>query len=169
MRTIVVNDTNIFIDLISVDLLDEFFSLPIEIHTTDFVIHELTDPLQQAKVEPYIINRKLTVKRHSAAEVMEIAEFRNNCDNNVSITDCSVWLYAQKNNYTLLTGDGKLRKSASKSGVDICGILKVFDMLIEDYHIISGQHGADRLETLFAINNRLPSREIESRLNKWRK
>lgn len=126
MRTIVVNDTNIFIDLISVDLLDEFFSLPIEIHTTDFVIHELTDPLQQAKVEPYIINRKLTVKRHSAAEVMEIAEFRNNCDNNVSITDCSVWLYAQKNNYTLLTGDGKLRKSASKSGVDICGILKVF-------------------------------------------
>ena len=32
METIVVNDTNIFIDLISVDLLDEFFSLPIDIH-----------------------------------------------------------------------------------------------------------------------------------------
>lgn len=42
MGTIVVNDTNIFIDLISVDLLDEFFSLPIDIHTTDFVINELT-------------------------------------------------------------------------------------------------------------------------------
>ena len=49
MGTIVVNDTNIFIDLISVDLLDEFFSLPIDIHTTDFVVHELTEPLQQKK------------------------------------------------------------------------------------------------------------------------
>lgn len=49
METIVVNDTNIFIDLIAVDLLDKFFSLPIEIHTTDFVVHELTEPLQKKK------------------------------------------------------------------------------------------------------------------------
>lgn len=48
------NSKRIFIDLISVDLLDEFFSLPIDIHTTDFVIHELTEPLQQKKVESYI-------------------------------------------------------------------------------------------------------------------
>ena len=76
MRTIVVNDTNIFIDLISVDLLDEFFSLPLDIHTTDFVIHELTEPLQQEKVESFIKQNKLTVKLHSAIEVMEIAEFQ---------------------------------------------------------------------------------------------
>ena len=76
MRTIVVNDTNIFIDLISVDLLDEFFSLPIDIHITDFVIHELTEPLQQEKVESFIKQNKLTVKLHSAIEVMEIAEFQ---------------------------------------------------------------------------------------------
>lgn len=50
METIVVNDTNIFIDLIAVDLLDKFFSLPIEIHTTDFVVHELTEPLQKKKL-----------------------------------------------------------------------------------------------------------------------
>lgn len=169
MGTIVVNDTNIFIDLISVDLLDEFFSLPIDIHTTDFVVHELTEPLQQKKVESYIRQNKLTVKLHSAIEVIEIAEFQTTCDNNVSITDCSVWLYAKKNNYTLLTGDGKLRKSASKSGVEVCGILKIFDMLVEDYQIISKQNGADMLEKLFKINNRLPSHEIENRLNKWRK
>ena len=116
-----------------------------------------------------IRQNKLTVKLHSAIEVIEIAEFQTTCDNNVSITDCSVWLYAKKNNYTLLTGDGKLRKSASKSGVEVCGILKIFDMLVEDYQIISKQNGADMLEKLFKINNRLPSREIENRLNKWRK
>ena len=68
-----------------------------------------------------------------------------------------------------MTGDGKLRKSASKSGVEVCGILKILDMLVEDYQIISKQNGADMLEKLFKINNRLPSREIENRLNKWRK
>lgn len=84
MGTIVVNDTNIFIDLISVDLLDEFFSLPIDIHTTDFVVHELIEPFQQEKVVSYIQQNKLTVKFHSAIEVMEIVEFRTSCDNNVS-------------------------------------------------------------------------------------
>lgn len=42
-------------------------------------------------------------------------------------------------------------------------------MLVEDYQIIPKQNGADMLEKLFKINNRLPSREIENRLNKWRK
>lgn len=168
MGTVVVNDTNIFIDLISVDLLDEFFSLPIDIHTTDFVVNELTEPSQQKKVKSYIKQNKLTVKRHSAMEVMEIAEFQTACDNNVSITDCSVWLYAKKNNFTLLTGDGKLRKSAGKSGVEVCGMLKIFDMLVDDYQIISKKNGANMLEKLFKINNRLPSREIENRINRWR-
>ena len=68
-----------------------------------------------------------------------------------------------------MTGDGKLRKTASKSGLEVCGILKIFDMLVEDYQIISKQNGEDMLEKLFKINNRLPSREIENRLNKWRK
>lgn len=169
MKTIVVNDTNIFIDLISVDLLDAFFNLPIYIHTTDFVLNELTEPIQQQKVRFYIKHNKLTIKRHSSFEVFEIAKFHDSCDNNVSITDCSVWLYAKKNNYSLLTGDNKLRKSASKSGVEVYGILKIFDMLVEDYQIISKQNGADMLEKLFKINNRLPSHEISNRINKWSK
>lgn len=167
MSPIVVNDTNIFIDLISVDLLDAFFNLPIDVHTTDFVFNELTEPSQHRKVEAFILQNKLKLKRHSAIEVVEIAEFQSNCDNNVSIADCSVWLYAQKNNYTLLTGDGKLRKSASKSGVDVCGILKIFDLLVEDFKIIPRRDGAEKLAKLYKINNRLPSREIEDRLARW--
>ena len=51
---IVVNDTNIFIDLMSVDLLDDFFRLPIEIHTTDFVLNELTDESQHNAIQKHI-------------------------------------------------------------------------------------------------------------------
>ncbi len=53
MDIIVVNDTNIFIDLMSVDLLDDFFRLPIEIHTTDFVLNELTDESQHNAIQKH--------------------------------------------------------------------------------------------------------------------
>lgn len=167
MDTIVVNDTNIFIDLISVNLLDEFFQLPIQIHTTDLVIHELEDPVQKQLVLTYISKKKLIEKKHSAAELSEIAELKNNSNNNVSIADCSVWLYAMKNQYTLLTGDAKLRKSASHSGVKVCGILKIFDMLVDEHQIIPMEKGAEKLAQLFRINNRLPSQEIRDRISKW--
>ena len=39
---IIVNDTNIFIDLHSCGLLDSFFKLPYKVHTTDLVMSELT-------------------------------------------------------------------------------------------------------------------------------
>ena len=47
METIVVNDTNIFIDLWAIDLLDEFLLLPLSIHTNDFIINEVTEPSQR--------------------------------------------------------------------------------------------------------------------------
>lgn len=41
MGKLVVSDTNIFIDLIRMGLLGDFFLLPFEISTVDFVIREL--------------------------------------------------------------------------------------------------------------------------------
>ena len=41
MDIIVVSDTNVFIDLISVGLQDQFFFLPMEVHTTDMVVFEV--------------------------------------------------------------------------------------------------------------------------------
>lgn len=53
MEKIVVSDINIFIDLISVNLLDGFFSLPWEIHTTDMIMKELKDSNQKAVVDAF--------------------------------------------------------------------------------------------------------------------
>ena len=41
MNIIVVSDTNVFIDLISIGLQEQFFQLPMEIHTTDMVVFEV--------------------------------------------------------------------------------------------------------------------------------
>ena len=38
---IVISDTNIFIDLWNIGLLERFCELPVSIHTTDFIIGEL--------------------------------------------------------------------------------------------------------------------------------
>ena len=43
---VVVNDTNIFIDLLSVELLEEAFKLPIDFHTVDYVVSEIVDSYQ---------------------------------------------------------------------------------------------------------------------------
>lgn len=166
METVVVNDTNIFIDLLSIELLDEFFLLPLSIHTNDFIINELTEPNQRMKVLSYGSSR-LFIKKYSPIEVAEIATFHASCENNVSFEDCSVWLYAQQNSYRLLTGDGKLRKSASASGTIVSGILYIFDMLIE-HKIISHSIGIEKLTELTKVNKRLPSEEIKKRLAKWK-
>ena len=47
MERFVVSDTNIFIDLVELGILADLFYLPWQIHTTDFVMDELTDTTQQ--------------------------------------------------------------------------------------------------------------------------
>ena len=69
--TVIINDTNIFIDLCNVSLIDHFFQLPFEFHTVDFVINEINKNEQMDKVEPYITNNKLFVKQFDGNEVIK--------------------------------------------------------------------------------------------------
>ncbi|MDE7074448.1 MAG: hypothetical protein K2O69_05270 [Odoribacter sp.] len=167
MDIIVVNDTNVFIDLYCIGLLETFFRLAQQVHTTDFVVNELVKDDQRKKVEEYVKSGRLFVKRHTAEELMDILRFQQMQDNNVSLTDCSVWLYAQNNRYRLLTGDNKLRKSAIQAGTVVSGILYVFDQLVEQ-RLITPQEACDKLTLLRSINNRLPDKDIGERLRRWK-
>lgn len=169
MQKIVVNDTNIFIDLIDVNLLDSFFRLPWEVHTTDTVMYELLKEGQRDAVQLFADNNLLIIATFEPQQLMEIISMHDGLQNktNVSFTDCSVWYYAKNNQYTLLTGDRKLRSAASHSGVEVHGILYVFDSLIE-YKIISAKDAAEKLRLLRLSNPRLPKEEVEKRLKIWR-
>ena len=64
---VVVNDTNVFIDLYSIGLLEEFFSLPWEVHTTNLVMHELERQWQNEEVSQYKTKGQLHIpllRRH---------------------------------------------------------------------------------------------------------
>ena len=87
--------------------------------------------------------------------------------NNVSVTDCSVWYYAKRNGFRLLTGDGKLKSSAIADGVQVSGVLFLTDMLVE-HKIISKKDMAEKLERLLTINSRLPKKIINERISQYR-
>ena len=169
MRKIVVNDTNVFIDLYEVGLLEEFFSLPWEVHTTDFVMLELQREGQHETVAKYKANKRLVVPVFEAKEMSEIGNLYqlNMNRTNLSLTDCSVWYYAKVNNYILLTGDRKLRTTSILDGVEVHGVIYVFDALME-FDMISHQVAVEKLQQLYAINPRLPKDEIEKRINLWK-
>ena len=169
MKKIVVNDTNVFIDLYEVGLLEEFFSLPWEVHTTDFVMLELQREGQHETVAKYKANKRLVVPVFEAKEMLEIGNLFQQYVNrtNLSLTDCSVWYYAKVNKYVLLTGDRKLRTTSILDGVEVHGVIYVFDALVE-FDMISRQVAVEKLQQLYTINPRLPKEEIDKRINLWK-
>jgi len=168
MEIVTISDTNIFIDLIGIGLLDTFFSLPWEFHTTDMIIHELKEPVQRRKVVAYQHKNVLRVKKFDGKELSNLIAFHAKMCNktNVSIQDCSVWLYAQDNRYMLLTGDSKLKNAATRSGVDVHGILFVFDKLVEN-QLLTKEQATTKLKDLILLNPRLPQTDVLKRLQYW--
>ncbi|MBQ9287335.1 MAG: type II toxin-antitoxin system VapC family toxin [Bacteroidaceae bacterium] len=169
MKKVVVNDTNVFIDLFSVGLLEEFFSLPWEVHTTEFVLLELSREGQSETVRKYKEDGRLHIPSFEPKEMIEIASLlpfqRKKSD--VSFTDCSVWYYAKKNGYTLLTGDRKLRMVSEIDDVEVHGIIYVIDS-IKEAELMPASEIVSRLELLMSKNPRLPKEAIEKRLKLWK-
>lgn len=163
---IIVNDTNIFIDLHSIGLLDELCRLPYEIHTVDFVIAEIKEPKQATAIKSYIDRGLIHVHQFSNTEVGEIATEHSVVSGNLSFTDISVCYYAGKGTYRLITGDRRLRNYAEKKDIEVHGILFLFDEMVQ-HDIITPEIGATKLNKLVSINIRLPKSEVALRIKKW--
>ena len=57
----VVNDTNIFFDLMYTNLLDAFFQLEMTVYTTDFIVAEIEEPDQAELIENLIAEEKVII------------------------------------------------------------------------------------------------------------
>lgn len=167
-RLYVVSDTNIFLDLLSIDLLAAFFSLTFDFHTTDFVIAEIKEKHQQKLIAKYIENGKLFIKKFDSEETGEFISFFSNYFNKISIQDCSVWHYAKKTNARLLTGDLRLRKMIEQeNAVQVSGIIFLFDEMIKQ-KIITKKYACTKLIELMGINPRLPNSICNEKIELWR-
>ena len=61
IMAIAVNNVNIVIDLFEIYLIDTFFKLKLDLHTTNLVLNEL-DYEQQLVIKKHISKKRLTVK-----------------------------------------------------------------------------------------------------------
>jgi predicted nucleic acid-binding protein len=163
---IVINDANILIDLAKLDLIQVFAKINFDLHTTDFVIEELNDE-QQKPVSKLIKSGKLKViETEDPIAFQGIINILEN-SSGLSFEDCSVWYYSKHLSGALLTGDGKLRKQATKDGLEVRGIIFIFDELLKQ-GLISFLVAITKIEHLSFLNNRLPKKEIEKRIENWR-
>lgn len=162
---IIINDANILIDLVHLDLMNEFIKLNLDLKTTDFVFEELNQD-QKVIIEAYInsddIELILTDTEEDFESIMTILENSSG----LSFEDCSVWHYANKLEGILLSGDGKLRKQAMANGISVKGILYVFDQLLL-HEIISFKVAIEKLEQLYELNPRLPIQSKNDRVASW--
>ncbi|MCR5131357.1 MAG: hypothetical protein K6C10_07860 [Prevotella sp.] len=166
MDVIVVSDTNVFIDLISVGLQEQFFLLPMEVHTTDMVVFEVRREGQSKIMTDLIDKGCLKVKAYTQEEMLPFfqAEHRRY---NLSPADYSVLTYSKNNGYILLTGDKKLRKVVLSENVEVHGSIYVIAQMVE-HHIISELQGVKKLEMLRSNNQRLPKAQLDVLIKKWR-
>ena len=83
---IVINDTNIFLDLYAVDLLDTFFQLPIHVHTVDFVVDEIKQPEQRTVIQQLIAKGLLKVIGYSSEHLVNLYQIAQITKNRINFT-----------------------------------------------------------------------------------
>ncbi len=162
---IVINDANILIDLIHLELEIPFFQLErLELKTTDFVFEELHEE-QKDILKNFVDEGKLIIIESEEEDLINISKILNET-NGLSFEDCSVWYFAKSQEGILLTGDGKLRRQSAADGVEVRGILYIFDQLLLD-EIISFEDAILKLNQLYQINDRLPIEAKNQRIELW--
>jgi rRNA-processing protein FCF1 len=168
-KKIAVTDACIFIDLFDLGLIDSFFELEIEIHTTVSVIFELFTE-QQQNLQAYQSADRLIVHNLQEHDYLEI--FSQDYPKSLSETDKSVLHIAKKINACILSSDKTLRNWAKNNEIEYHGMIWIFDKLVES-SILTKKDGIIKLRQLVAgniifRNNDPLVVEIEKRLNQWK-
>lgn len=164
MTQLAVTDANIFIDLIILELIGHLFGLDIEIHTTREVFDQLT-ARQKETLLTYHSDGMLTIYDFSAEEMAEI--YTLEFPAGLEPADRTVFYYAKQLACLVISGDNKLRKHCERKGLEVHGLIWIFDQIVT-LELIPKNMAVEKLEKLMSYNDRLPSDEILKRLKKWK-
>lgn len=167
LDSLVVADTNIFLDLISVDLLANFCALPWRIHTNSHVINEILRPRESQAIRRMIERGKIDVASLGPKEIDRILLLLGS-NGALSFTDCSVLFEAEQLQARLLTSDRSLRLAAQKRSIRVSGLLFILDQFCGT-GLVAPNTLARKLEELLSVNKRLPEGECGKRILAWSK
>lgn len=156
-------DANIIIDLIDCGIFELFFRLSFEVVTSSLVLGEITENYQRKACHEVVRRKWLNVVEISTLDYLRLQGLDLP---GLSVPDRSVLEMAQVREASLLTGDGRLRKTAKSSDVEVRGILWVFDQLVVA-GLLPEVEAYAKLAELKERNQRLPEAETDKRLKAW--
>ncbi len=163
---VAVKDACVLIDLVNGNLLDAWFQLNIETHTTDLVLRQVKKDRQGRVVENYVRAGLLKIDSLSGEEVTQMRSEFGHLP--VGIADQSVLFLALKLDAVLITGDRRVRIEGLKQELEVHGTLWILDALV-DRKLLPARLVAGKLRTLLAAGAFLPASECEKRLAAWEK
>lgn len=159
---ILVSDTSVLIDIQRASLMPRIFDLPYQFIVPDILYEtELLDWMGPELVEMGLGVAELHPHETLRATLLKREQAR------LSIPDVFAFCLAAERGWTLLTGDGALRKEAHRQKIPMHGVLWVFDEL-ENHDVCTKELLCAGLET---IKNhprcRLPIKEVNIRLARY--
>src|ERR1051325_11423944 len=130
---VAVKDACVLIDLANGGLLDAWFCLGIETHTTNLVIRQLKSDRQWQLVSGFVEAGILKVSTLNGEQMSEM--YRELGSLSVGVADQTVLFLAMELDAILITGDRKLRIEGIKKKVEVRGLLWILDELVNKKHI----------------------------------
>ena len=157
------SDTNVWIDFDVLGRLDLPFKL-----TYTYLMTEIT--IEEELLSPGLKDKLISLglqKTELSPEEFALALDYGRKYLQLSFHDRIALSVAKLRTIPLLTGDGALRKAATKEGVELMGTLKILDELHQTEIIQTDEYEnlLKRLESGNGQKVRLPKEEIEKRLN----
>lgn len=165
MRRIAIQDANILIDLVNIGLFSHCLALDYEFSTTQLIFEVELKEDQMAAIQVHIDSEKFRVINISAQELLEI-QIASQEDTRLSEQDWSAIYYCERDGAILLSGDKHMKKMSAKCGIEVHGILWLFDQLVTTA-VISKNDGCSFLKTLMKANRWLPVTECKKRIDQW--
>jgi rRNA-processing protein FCF1 len=154
--------------LFDVGLIDTFFNLNLEIHTTEAVFYELYLE-QQEVLNTFRFVGKLVVHNLQEQDFIEI--YNENYPKSLSEADKSVLHVANRLNACVLSSDKTVRNYAKNKKIEFHGMLWLFDQFVETCSLSTADAG-NKLKALVCSNflyrnNHKLVDEIEKRIEIW--
>lgn len=161
-QSVLVTDTNIWIDLENGGILIEVFQLPYQFLVPDFAIPELIRPRWETLEVLGLRAHELPVE-----QVVELFQLRQ-IHKNLSVIDLAAFLLAKILEAILLTGDWRLNELARASGLSVHGTLWILDEMVHFKALTPGQAAA-ALKRMLELGARLPAEACSNRITRWSK
>lgn len=165
---IAITDACIFIDLHNLILIEHFFGIDLEIHTSLDVVNELFESQKQQLIS-FAEAGKLVI--HSIGEKERLNILQTPFPRALSEVDKTVLFLASKLDAVIVSSDKAVRNYAKKQSIEYHGMLWILDRLVE-LRLLSKAEACLKLEKLikgnmvYQNNVELVS-EMNKRLRMW--